>query len=52
MQNDEDVYMQLKNLQQVMNEQIEAYYEWLLKLTNSFQTKISNNFFIDVFWTR
>jgi hypothetical protein len=24
----------------------------LLKLANSFQTKISNTFFIDVFWTR
>jgi hypothetical protein len=32
-----------------MNEQIEEYYEWLLKLANSLQTKISNTFFIDVF---
>jgi integrase len=48
-QNDEHVYMWLKNLQQVINEQIEKYYEQLLKLANSFQTKISNTFFIDVF---
>jgi hypothetical protein len=33
MKNDEKVYMQLKNLQQV-GKQVEVYYEHLLKLAN------------------
>ncbi len=39
MKNDEEVYMQRKNLQQV-GERIEVYYECLLKLTNYLQVKV------------
>jgi len=37
--NDEEVYMQRKNLQQV-GEWIEVYYECLLKLANYLQVKV------------
>jgi hypothetical protein len=43
--NDEEVYMQQRNLQQV-DEQIEVYYQRLLKLVNYLQVKV-----IDVFLT-
>jgi hypothetical protein len=43
--NDEEVYMQLRNLQQ-LGERIEVYYECLLKLVNYLQVKA-----IDVFLT-
>ncbi len=33
-------------------EWVEEYYERLLKLANNLQTKTSNNFLINVFWTR
>ncbi len=39
MKNDEEVYMQRKNLQQV-DERIEVYYECLLKLANYLQVKV------------
>jgi hypothetical protein len=43
--NDEEVYMQLRNLQQ-LGERIEVYYECSLKLVNYLQVKV-----IDVFLT-
>ncbi len=43
--NDEEIYMQLRNLQQ-LGERIEVYYECLLKLVNYLQVKA-----IDVFLT-
>jgi hypothetical protein len=45
MKNDEEVYMQRRNLQQV-GEWVELYYERLLKLANYLQVKV-----IDVFLT-
>jgi hypothetical protein len=44
--NDEEIYMQLKNFQQQVDEQIEIYYKRLLKLVNRLQVKA-----IDVFFT-
>jgi hypothetical protein len=34
MKNDEEVYMQLKNIQQQIVKHVEVYYESLLKLAN------------------
>jgi hypothetical protein len=48
MKNDEEVYMQLKNLQQV-SEWVEIYYKRLLKLTNWLQVKATNVFFTTSF---
>jgi hypothetical protein len=42
--NDEQVYLQLKNMKQEKNEKVEAYYERLLKLTNSLPHMTTYNF--------
>jgi hypothetical protein len=47
--NDEQVYLQLKNMKQEKNERVEAYYEKLLKLAKSLQHKITNSFLIIIF---
>ncbi len=44
MNNDEKIYMQLRNLQQQVSEQVEVHYECLFKLANYLQVKV-----IDVF---
>jgi len=36
-QNDEQVYLKLKNMKHENNERVEVYYERLLKLANSLQ---------------
>ncbi len=46
-QNDEQVYLQLKNIEK--NERVEVYYERLLKLANSFQRETINNFLTIIF---
>jgi hypothetical protein len=51
MKNDEEVYMQLKNLQQV-DEWVEVYYKHLLKVTNYLQVKAINVFFTTTFRIR
>ncbi len=43
-QNDEQIYLQLKNMKHEENEKVEVYYERLLKLANSFQHKTTNSF--------
>jgi hypothetical protein len=48
-QNNEQVYLQLKNMKQANNERMEVYYERLLKLANSFQHKTTNSFLIIIF---
>jgi hypothetical protein len=47
--NDEEVYMQLRNIQQEIVEPIEIYYECLLKLANYLQVKVIDVFLIIVF---
>jgi hypothetical protein len=51
-QNDEQVYLQLKNMKQEKNERAEVYYERLLKLANSLKHKTTNSFLIIVFRSR
>jgi hypothetical protein len=48
MKNDEKVYMQLRNFQQVVK-WVEVYYEHLLQLTNWLQVKATNVFFTSIF---
>jgi hypothetical protein len=49
MQNDEQVYIQLKNLKQESIERIEVYYERLLKLVNNLKTSITDSFLTVMF---
>ncbi len=51
-QNDEQVYLKLKNMQHEKNERVEVYYERLLKLANSLQHTTTNNFLTIVFRSR
>jgi hypothetical protein len=48
-QNDEQVYLQLKNMKHEKNGRMEVYYEILLKLANSLQHKTIYNFLTIVF---
>jgi hypothetical protein len=48
-QNDEQIYLQLKNMKHEKNERVEVYYERLLKLANSLQHKTTNSFLTIVF---
>jgi hypothetical protein len=52
LQNDEQVYLKLKNMQHEKNERVEVYYERLLKLANSLQHTTTNNFLTIVFRSR
>jgi hypothetical protein len=47
--NDEQVYLQLKNMKHEKNERMEVYYERLLKFTNNLQHKTTNNFLTTIF---
>ncbi len=51
-QNDEQAYLQLKNMKQEKNERVEVYYERLLKLFNNLQQKTTNSFLTIVFKSR
>jgi hypothetical protein len=51
-QNDEQVYLQLKNMKQENNERVEVYYEILLKLANNLQHITTNSFLITIFKSR
>jgi hypothetical protein len=46
--NDEQVYLQLKNMKHEKNEKVEVYYERLLKLANNLQHETTNNFLITI----
>jgi hypothetical protein len=48
-QNDEQVYLQLKNMKQEKNRRVEVYYGRLVKLVNSFQHKTTDSFLTIVF---
>jgi len=48
-QNDEQVYLQLKNMKQKKNEKVEVYYAILLKLANSLQHRTTYSFLTIVF---
>jgi hypothetical protein len=48
-QNDEQVYLQLKNMKQQNSERMEDYYERLLKLANGLKHKITDNFLTIIF---
>ncbi len=49
MKDDKEVYIQLRNLQQQVGEQLEVYYEHLLKLANCLQVKAINVFLTTIF---
>jgi hypothetical protein len=51
MNNDEEVYMQLRNFQQQVGERIKVYYKCLLKLVNYLQMKAINVFLTSIFRT-
>jgi len=42
-ENDEQIYLQLKNMKHDKNERVEIYYERLLKLANSLQHRTTNS---------
>jgi hypothetical protein len=48
-QNDEQVYLQLKNMKQEKNERMEVYYERLLKLANSLKHKTTDSLLTIIF---
>jgi len=48
-QNDEQVYLYLKNMKQEKNERVEVYHERLLKLATSLQHNTTNSFLTTVF---
>jgi hypothetical protein len=48
-QNDEQLYLQLKNMKEEKNERVEVYYDRLLKLANSLQHRTIDNFLIIIF---
>ncbi len=45
MKNDEEVYIQLRKIQQQIAECVEVYYEQLFKLTNCLDVKVMDFFF-------
>ncbi len=49
MKNDEEVYMQFRNIQQQIAKFVDLYYEHLLKLANCLQVKTIDVFFTIVF---
>jgi hypothetical protein len=51
MENDENFYMQLKNLHQKVGKWVEVYYKCLLKLVNCLQVKATDVFLIIIFKT-
>jgi hypothetical protein len=51
MNNNKEIYMQLKNLQQQVSEWVKVYYEHLLKLANCLQVKAIDVFLTTIFRT-
>jgi hypothetical protein len=50
-QNDKQIYMDLKNMKQEETQKVEVYYEWIQKLAHDLQVPITNNFLTIVFKT-
>jgi hypothetical protein len=48
-QNDEQIYMELKNMKQEEIERVEVYYERIQKLVHGLQVLITNSFLTTVF---
>jgi hypothetical protein len=48
-QNHEQIYMELKNIQQQESEKVEVYYEWIHKLAHGLQVPTTNNFLTIMF---
>jgi hypothetical protein len=48
-QNDEQIYMELKNMKQEEIERVEVYHEWIQKLVHGLQVPTTNNFLIIMF---
>jgi hypothetical protein len=51
-QNDEQVYLHLKNMKHEKNERVEVYYERLLKLANSLQHMTIDSLLTTIFRSR
>jgi hypothetical protein len=49
MKNNKKVYMQLRSLQRQIGEQMEVYYEHLVKLANCLQVKVVDMFLTTIF---
>jgi hypothetical protein len=49
MQNDEQIYMELKNIKHGEIERVKVYYEGIHKLVHGLQTPIIDNFLTNVF---
>jgi len=43
-QNDEQIYMELKNMKQEETENVQVYYEWIQKLANGLQLLTTDSF--------
>ncbi len=50
-QNDKQIYMELKNKKQKGTKRVEVYYEWIQKLVHGLQVPTINNFLTIVFRT-
>jgi hypothetical protein len=48
-QNDEQIYMELKNMKQEETKRVEIYYEQIQKLVHGLQVPTTNNFLTIVF---
>jgi hypothetical protein len=48
-QNDEQIYMELKNMKQEETKRVEVYYEWIQKLAHGLQVLTTYNFLTIVF---
>jgi hypothetical protein len=48
-QNDEQIYMELKKMKHEEIERVEVYYEWIQKLVHGLQVPTTNNFLTIVF---
>jgi len=48
-QNDEQIYMEFKNMKQEETKKVEVYYEWIQKLAHGLQIPTINNFLAIVF---
>jgi len=48
-QNDEQIYMELKNIKQEETKKVEVYYEWIQKLAHGLQILTTNSFLTTMF---
>ncbi len=52
MQNDKQIYMELKNIKHRNIERVKVHNEAIHKLVHGLQTPIIDNFLTNVFWAR